>query len=140
MNMLRAALGLVLLSAALPAQEAEIRKAESAWAAAVQGRDFAALEAMYADDLIYAHSSGVVESKKQYMDRIRQGLQRYDEVKHESIRVVPHGGTAIAHCILRMRGKSNERSFDDHLMMMHVWVKRGGAWRLAAHQTTKLAD
>ncbi|MBI5281032.1 MAG: nuclear transport factor 2 family protein [Candidatus Solibacter usitatus] len=138
--MWKATLSLLLLSAALPAQEAEIRKAESAWAAAVQGRDFAALEAMYADELIYAHSSGVVESKRQYMDRIRQGLQRYDDVKHESVRVVLHGDTAIAHCFLRMRGKSNERSFDDHLMMMHVWVKRAGAWKLAAHQTTKLAD
>jgi hypothetical protein len=30
--------------------------------------------------------------------------------------------------------------FNDHLKMLHVWVKQGRAWRLAAHQTTKLAQ
>jgi len=28
--------------------------------------------------------------------------------------------------------------FNDHVMMMHVWVKQGGSWHLAAHQTTKV--
>jgi hypothetical protein len=49
-----------------------------------------------------------------------------------------HGDAAVAHSIVNMKGVSNGKPFDDHLMMLHVWVKQAGAWQLAAHQTTKL--
>ncbi len=137
---MRVLLGLMLTAGALWGSEAEIRKAESEWASAVKSRDLAALEKIYTDDLIYAHSSGVVETKKEYMERLKSGLQRYETVSHESVRVAMHGDTAVALSILRMTGQSNERKFNDHLMMTHVWVKQGGVWRLAAHQTTKLAE
>jgi hypothetical protein len=40
--------------------------------------------------------------------------------------------------IVRMTGKNDSGPFNDHLMMIHFWVKQGGAWKLAAHQTTKI--
>ncbi|MBI4889087.1 MAG: nuclear transport factor 2 family protein [Acidobacteria bacterium] len=137
-------LGMVLLAAAAFAaaggSEEEVRKAEAAWALAVQGRDLAALDRIYDDALIYAHSTGVVETKAEYMKRLSGGLQRYSAVRFESTRVSVHGETAVTVSRLRMSGQSNERQFDDHLMMMHVWVRKGGVWRLTAHQTTKLAE
>ena len=48
--------------------------------------------------------------------------------------------SAIAHAIVRMKGTTKGEPFDSKLMMMHLWVKQGGKWRLAAHQTTKLED
>lgn len=126
------------LAAAPP--EAEIRAAEARWAEAVKGRDVTALEGLYDAELIYAHSTGVVETKGQYMERLRGGKQRYDDVRIEKTQVALHGAAAVALSFVRMRGKSDERLFDDHLMMTHVWVKKGGAWKLAAHQTTKLAE
>ena len=140
--MLRPVICTLLLAVAAYAAgvEDEIRSAEKAWAAAVAARDEAALGKMLSPDLIYAHSSGVVETRQQYMDRLRTGAQRYDGVKHESLRVIPHGTTAIAHATMRMHGKSDARMFDDKLMMIHVWVKQGGAWKLVAHQTTKLTQ
>ncbi len=126
--------------AAAPPAEAEVRQADARWAAAVRGRDVAGLERIFDDGLIYAHSTGIVETKKEYIDRLRGGKQRYDVVRIERSQVALHGETAVTLSWVRMSGKSNERLFDDHLMMMHVWVKRGGAWKLAAHQTTKLAD
>jgi ketosteroid isomerase-like protein len=131
---------LFLTAAAAWGSEAEIRKAEAAWGEAVQSRNVAALEKMYAEELIYAHSTGVVETKKQYLDRLQGGLQRYERVAFESTRVAMHGETAVTLSMLRMSGQSGERKFDDHLMMTHVWVKQKGGWRLAAHQTTKLAE
>jgi hypothetical protein len=37
-----------------------------------------------------------------------------------------------------MTGTNDAGPFNDHVMMMHIWVKQGAAWRLAAHQTTKI--
>lgn len=126
--------------AAAPPAETEVRQADARWAEAVKGRDLAALEKIFDEGLIYAHSTGIVETKKEYIERLRGGKQRYDGVAIERQQVALNGDTAVTLSWVRMNGKSNERLFNDHVMMMHVWVKRGGAWKLAAHQTTKLAD
>lgn len=118
--------------------EQEIRTAEKSWAAAVVKRDFPALEKIYTEQLIYAHATGALESKQQYLNRLRTGAQKYDSITHESVRVAPYGDAVISHSIVRMIGNTNGTPFNDHVMMLHVWVKDGGAWRLAAHQTTKI--
>ena len=139
-----ACLLLVLLAAgsALRAAdpETEVRDAEKAWAKAVMALDFAALDKIYGDKLIYAHATGAIESKEQYLTRLRSGAQKYDTVTQESIRVVPYTGSVVTHSILRMTGTSNGKPFNDHVMALHVWERQGGAWKLAAHQTTKLTE
>lgn len=122
------------------AAETDIEKAEKAWSTAVTGRDFAALDKIYANDLLYAHSTGNVENKQQYMDRLKSGKQRYEKINFEKLQVFPHGDTAVVHGILRMAGVSNGEPFNHHIMLMHVWVKKGAEWKLVAHQTTRIAD
>lgn len=124
------------LIAALSAQTFQER--DMAWAAAVQGADVAALDKLYTDELIYAHSTGNVDSKKAYLDRLKSGAQKYEHVTIEKSRVVPYGDAVVTHSFVRTTGISNGKPFDDHVMMLHVWVKQGGTWRIAAHQTTKL--
>jgi ketosteroid isomerase-like protein len=116
----------------------EVRKAETEWANAVKSRDLAALERMYTPELIYAHATGTIEDKKKYLDRLKTGAQRYDSITYESSRVVIYGDSAVTHSIMRMVGVNSAGPFNDHVMMIHFWVKQGGAWKLAAHQTTKI--
>jgi len=130
--------GLTALWAADP--EGAIRDAEKGWANAVTARDFQALDKIFGDKLIYAHATGAIESKEQYLGRLRSGAQKYDSIVHESIRVVAYGDSAVSHAILRMTGISNGKPFNDHVMAMHMWEKQGGSWRLVAHQTTKLTE
>jgi len=120
------------------AQQEEVHKAEKSWAAAVVARDLAALEHIFHDQLIYAHSSGAVESKGEYIARLRTGAQKYDAIEFQDINLRMHGDAAIVHAHVRMKGQSNNRPFDNRLMMLHLWVKQGGSWHLAAHQTTEL--
>ncbi|MGH9340907.1 MAG: nuclear transport factor 2 family protein [Acidobacteriota bacterium] len=120
-----------------PAED-EIVQAEKEWVAGVLSGDLAALDGMLADQLIYAHSTGVIENKGEYMERLRRGAQKYDRIEHESVTVRSYGEAAVAHSKVRMSGTSDTRAFDNRLIMMHTWVKQGGKWRLAAHQTTLL--
>jgi ketosteroid isomerase-like protein len=120
------------------AAEDEIRSAEKRWAAAVTAGDLAALDRMLGEQLIYAHASGVVENKGEYLGRLRSGAQKYDAIEHQEITVRVYGDSAVAHAKARMAGQSNGRAFDDRLMLMHFWVKQGGSWRLVAHQTARL--
>jgi ketosteroid isomerase-like protein len=141
--MKRFAVGILLITgfallAPAAGTEDEIRGAEKAWAEAVKGRDFAALDRIFAPELIYAHSTGAIESKQKYIDRLRAGKQRYEAITQENIKIVPYGDSVVAHSLMRMTGVNDAGPFNDHVMMMHLWVKKGGSWRLAAHQTTKV--
>jgi ketosteroid isomerase-like protein len=133
-----AAAVLLAIVPARGATEDEIRAADQRWAAAVKNRDTAALDKMYTSGLIYAHASGIVEDKAKYIGRLKSGKQKYDAVQIESTKIVPYGDSAVSHSVVRTIGTNDNGPFNDHVMMMHVWVKQGGEWRLAAHQTTKI--
>jgi ketosteroid isomerase-like protein len=128
----------VTAAAAFAAAEDDIRAADRRWAAAVKAGDIATLERMYTPALIYAHATGKVEDKAQYLDRLKTGKQKYTDVIIESTKIVAYGDSAISHSIVRTIGTNDSGPFNDHVMMLHVWVKQGGEWRLAAHQTTKI--
>jgi ketosteroid isomerase-like protein len=129
---------LTVAAVALAAPGDEIQAAEKSWRQALVARDVGALEKLYTADLIYAHSTGKVESKKEYLDRLASGRQRYESWTEESGRIVLHGDSAVSHSISRATGTNDSGAFNDHLMVMHLWVKQQGVWRLAAHQTTKI--
>ena len=118
--------------------EAEIKAAEKKWADAITKNDGPALESMLGDDLIYAHSTGIVDTKRDYIAKIASGRQKYEGVDQEKIQIRLYGATAVSHSHMHMWGVNQNGKFDDHLMMLHVWIKTRGQWRMAAHQTTKL--
>jgi ketosteroid isomerase-like protein len=132
---------LVLVLGALSvsaAAEEEIQKAEKSWHEAVLKRNEAALQGIFSPDVIYAHSTGKIENLTEYLSRLREGKQRYDTFQYEKTTVRIHGQSAVLHAIVRVTGKNDAGPFNDHLMLIHFWVRKGGAWRLVAHQTTKI--
>jgi ketosteroid isomerase-like protein len=123
---------------AASSDEQQIRDVEKAWASAVVAKDFAALDRMLMPDLIYAHSTGIIDDKAKYLEKMRAGKQVYAAIDQNSITVRLHGNAAVAHSQIQMRGHNDDGPFNDRLMAMHFWVKSNGKWLLAAHQTTKL--
>ena len=112
--------------------------AEDHWAAAVVALDFAELEKIYDDDLIYAHSTGIVETKMAYMAKLKSGKQKYTAITQHQLTVRRQDDAAVAHSIVTMKGTSATGPFDNKLMMIHTWFKSDGRWRLIAHQTTEI--
>ena len=129
---------LLAIAGAAATPEDEIRAADTRWATAVKRGDTATLQAMYTEGLIYAHATGKVENKQEYIDRLKSGKQKYSDVIIERTDVVAYGNSAVSHSVVRTIGTNDNGPFNDHVMMMHVWVKQGKEWRLAAHQTTKI--
>jgi ketosteroid isomerase-like protein len=116
----------------------EVTQAEKAWASAVVKGDLATLDKMLAPELIYTHSSSVVENKAVYFGKLKSGALKYESIQHEEIVVKAYGDAAVLHCKVQMKGVSGGAPFTAHAVMTHVWVKQGGRWQLAAHQATKL--
>jgi len=120
------------------AQQPDILAMERAWVQAITTRDAAILAKLLDDQLIYAHATGIVDTKQEYIAKVTSGRQKYEGVDHESTDVRLFGDTAVVHARMHMWGVNPAGKFDDRLMMMHVWVKKGGAWQLVAHQTARL--
>ncbi len=133
-------LSCIALSPALTAElEDQVLAAEKGWAKSVVALDFAELDQIYHKDLIYAHSTGIIETKAEYLAKLRTGKQKYDAITHHKTIVRAQGDAAVAHSIVTMTGTNPDGPFDNKLMAIHTWFKSGGQWRLIAHQTTEIA-
>lgn len=138
--MLKSLLLVAALACVCLAQSAteEIRKAEMSWVAAVTKNDLSGLGQMLANDLVYTHSTGIVESKSEYLNKLKSGDQKYAGIEHSDLKIQNYGNAAVVTAKVRMTGATKGVPFDNQLRVIHVWVKQGGGWKLAAHQTTRL--
>ncbi|MBM3784937.1 MAG: nuclear transport factor 2 family protein [Acidobacteria bacterium] len=133
----------LLLTAAVclaqPPSKNDILALDKKWSDAIQKKDAATLDKLLTDNLVYAHASGVVDTKKTYIAKIKEGKQVYKSFEQRSPSVAVYGNdTAISFSWVHVTGTNPQGPFDDKIMMLHTWVKQGGAWKLAAHQTTRV--
>jgi len=127
-----------MLFAAVAAAGEDGASLDKAWIKAVLARDIGALDRMYAPDLVYAHATGVVDTKASYLEKIRSGRQVYKTFDQDRITERAYPGVIVTHSWVRVTGTNPAGPFDDKVMMLHVWVRRGDGWVLAAHQTTRI--
>ncbi|MGD1074180.1 MAG: nuclear transport factor 2 family protein [Bryobacteraceae bacterium] len=135
---MRMLVALLVLAGLAFGQEADIKAAEQTWSKAILAKDTSTLEKLLADGLIYAHSTGIVDTKSSYLAKISGGGLKYIAVEFESMTVKPYGTTAVVFAHVHIRGVNQNGPFDDHMLMTHVWHRNGKDWQLVAHQTTKI--
>ena len=70
-------------------------KAEDSRYAARANRDFDAMRRLYGDDLVYVHSSAVVDNKASYIERQRSGLH-YRAMRQSDVTVRVYGCLATS--------------------------------------------
>jgi ketosteroid isomerase-like protein len=134
-------LGSCFLPTRLHAQKAlsdQVQQAEQKWIAAVKNQDRRAMEEILAKELVYTHSTGLVEDKDQYITAVTSGNQKYDSIEYEAPVTQIYGNTAVVATKVVMTGSTKGQPFNNRLRLLHVWVKRSGKWSLVAHQTTRL--
>jgi ketosteroid isomerase-like protein len=119
--------------------KAEILALDQAWRKAILAKDAAALDKMLADDLVYGHATGIVDTKATYIAKVKSGKQLYQTLEQKKVTVNLYGASALTHSWMHVTGINQDGKFDDKVMLIHVWVKQNGTWRLAGHQTTKVA-
>jgi uncharacterized protein (TIGR02246 family) len=106
-------------------------------AATIAG-DVASLAAMMTDDLTYTHSSGVEESKAEFLEGLKNGKYVYREITPRGRKVRVHGPAAIVsgpcHVVIEPGGKRTEIE----LYFTELYVKEAGQWRMALWHSTRL--
>jgi len=126
----------------LPAADArdDVRAAETRRFAAMGAGDLDTLATFLADDLTYTHSSGRVESKKEYLDSLRAGRLKYLSITPEVTDVRVYGDAAVAtgRSAMKVSNAGQEQSF--RIVFTDVWARRDGRWRMVAWQATRLPE
>ena len=106
---------------------------------ALVANDFAALEQILADDLIYTHSTGVTESKAEYLGQLRSGQLKYHAMDHESVTVRLYGAAAVLTGRTKVRSVSKGQELRNDLKFTIVYAKQKGRWRMVAWQSTRVS-
>jgi ketosteroid isomerase-like protein len=142
-----AAVALWLLSAALPlgaqppsAAEKEIRAVEERRYKAMVEADYAALDKLLADDLLYAHSSGDIDDKNKLVGAMRSGARTYKKMTTDETRYRVDGKLAVVTGRVAVEVARDGKPTSFRARFTAVYEKAPAGWRLAAWQTTRLPE
>ena len=134
-------LGLILAPPARAADcagaitEDEVLKAEDSRYAAQAADDFDAMQRLFADELVYVHSTGVVDDKGSYIERQRAGLH-YRAMRRSNVKVRIYGCLAIitgnGSFDVTQKGQDSTVS----LLFHSIWAKRGSSLQFVSWEST----
>ena len=111
-------------------------KADAARCSAMLAHDINALEPLLADDIVYTHSSAVVDTKQQYLSAMREGRLRYLGIHPQDVNVRLYGTVAVMNgrAAMHVKVEGNEKHLDN--LFQSVWVEREGRWQMASWAST----
>lgn len=126
--------------ATLPAaDEAALKAADDARVAAFTKADRAALQEIFSDDLSYAHSTGVLDSKGAFIDLISSGKTKYLAYEYVDRKFTfPAPGIALMTGKARVKAETATGQMDSTLSFLAVWREEGGKWKFLAWQSARL--
>ena len=132
---------LALLPSAGHAQsqdEALISKAIDELKIVMEAPDSAILASLVSKDLVYVHSSGTVRDKKGFVDEFIKGQTKVTNVKFLNQTIAVTGDLAIVrHRMLADLHNPDYPPLIDIIILM-VWKKEDGDWKMLARQAAKL--
>jgi ketosteroid isomerase-like protein len=105
---------------------------------AVTKGDLAALERIFADDLLYTHSNARVETKQQFLESVKSGSIKYEALKHSDLKVQLFGDTAVLRGKSDIKGVANGQSFALPIRFITVYVKINNRWQMTVWQSTRV--
>jgi hypothetical protein len=117
---------------------AEVLAAEDRRYEALLGPDLPTLERLFHERLSYAHSSGVRDTKAEYLAKIENGYYDYTRSDHPVERVDVVGDTAVVsgRMTADLLVQGEPKSLD--VLALAVWTKESGEWQLLAYASTPL--
>jgi ketosteroid isomerase-like protein len=98
------------------------------------------LENMVLDKLSYGHSSGHVQDKKEFVEKIVNGESDFVTIDLSEQTISISGKTAIVRHILKAKTNDSGKPGEVQLKILLVWQKTKGEWKLLARQAVKASS
>ena len=99
--------------------------------------DSAMLDKLAADSLSYGHSGGHVEGKAEFISKIVSGKSDFVTIDLSEQTIYINKNTAVVRHKLNAKTNDNGKPAEVHLLVLLVWQKQHGNWRLLARQAVK---
>lgn len=96
------------------------------------------LEKLVAENLSYGHSSGAVDDKTTFVDKLVSGQSDFVSIDISEQTLAVTRKTAIVRHILEAKTNDNGKPGEVKLRILLVWQKQGGKWKLLARQAVKM--
>ena len=103
----------------------EALAAEDARYAAQMGDDFGAMQKLFGDDLVYIHSSAVVDNKASYIDSMKSGTVKYRVMRRSDVTVRTYGCVAIISGLGNFDVTVKGQDMAVEIRFHSIWAKRG---------------
>jgi len=97
----------------------------------------AALDELFAADLVYTHSDASADSKQSYLEKLAAGHFKYGPISHPEHSIVVHGDCALVFGDMRGEVQIAGQVRVLNSRSLAVWVRENESWVLLAFQPTK---
>ena len=115
--------------------EKEILGIEDQRFAAMIARDFAALEKLVHDELLYTHSSGVTDTKASWLESMKAGKTKYKSAICSDRQVRFFGDVALVRGKAAIEAEINGQPRSLKLLFLNAWTRTPQGWKFAAWQS-----
>lgn len=121
-----------------PVSSEEALKAEDARYAAQMGDDFAAMDKLFSPDLVYIHTSSVLDNKASYIESMRSGTVKYKVMRRSEVNVRTFGCVAIINGIGNYDVRVKDNDVNVVLRFTSIWQKKDNALEFISWQSTRI--
>lgn len=119
--------------------EQEVTQLTDQYIVALKGKDTAALERIWGDDLTFINPGGVVLTKAQRLADIQSGANRFDSLETSDRKLKVYGDVAVMTSLTTMKGQYGGQDASGQYRVTNVFARRGGAWQIVSLQMTPIA-
>ena len=88
------------------------------------------------DSLSYGHSSGMVETKNDFLSNLKSRID-YHSIKEDSVSARVHGKVANVRFVGVYDSTFDGKRAETRLRVLEVWVKKKKGWKLFSRQAVR---
>jgi ketosteroid isomerase-like protein len=107
---------------------------------AMAERDYATLNELIADDLVYTHSTARLDTKQSLIGNMQSGSTVYTAVVPSGVAAQDLGDAVVLTGTCRISVNAGGRANNFGVRFTDVYARRGGRWQMVAWQSTRLPD
>jgi hypothetical protein len=117
----------------------QILECERALYRAQVAGDVETLNPMLGAGLVYIHSTGIAETKEEYLAGVADALYEYGSIESRDTRLQVFAGVAIMNGLVDMTVSAHGAAKRlIHLLFCLVWIRQDDTWRLDFRQATRI--